>query len=117
MDLTDEEKNKVLAKWAGWEFVRSECHDIMHFIDYWRHPSEPNCERTLPDLFHSLDAQAKWLWPKLDSLQLVTLWPERKAKFRAEIAIDINGASFIRESPAEACAEAVLSLIKEEANE
>ena len=109
--MTDQEKNEVLAKWSG-------------FVDYggvavygpgdgskkgWYDPDGNALgfhAGNLPDLLHSLDAQAKWLWPKLDYQKLEF----EQGQWRAWVRWHSGEA----DSPAEACAEAVLSLIGSE---
>ena len=60
-----------------------------------------------PDFIHSLDAQAKWLWPKLN------LW--EMGNESKDMTYFIAGSNLARAAnPAEACAEAILSLIGED---
>lgn len=83
--MTDEEKNEALAKFAGWEFVDSECHDMTHFIDYWRHPSQSHNKQTLPD-FTSLDVLFKWCVPKLPNGTEINIirWASGRVRFQGE---------------------------------
>ncbi len=103
--MTDQEKNEALAKWAGFQWWEDgECYTI----------GNSTTVRELPDFLHSLDAQAKWLWPKLEldgyalQLYLPVGYIEAFISTRSAPHWQIRkGAS----SPAEACAEAILSLI------
>ena len=98
--MTDQGKNEVLAKWAGFTYL---CQaGFRKEFAMWEPPTGGMIE--LPDLLHSLDAQAKWLWPKLTRLQLfkmVTFW--------------LYPEDGVERNPAEACAEAILILIGTEA--
>ena len=103
--MTDQEKNEVLVRWLGWE-QRPHIEDGGCGCDYcttlhWYTPDGQN--PALPDLLHSLDAQAKWLWPKLDYLKL----EYEQGVWRAWVRWHSGEA----DNPAEACAEAILSLI------
>ena len=91
---TDQEKKDVLHKFAG--FNDAACSIPGHLI----YPD--GCCLPGPDLLHSLDAQAKWVWPKLTPEQLGALF------------VEIASALFDKRDPAEACAEAILSLIGED---
>ena len=97
------EKNEVLARWR-WKYLHTVAgNDSLFYFD-----EESGELKELPDFLHSLDAQAKWLWPKLTDTDLdlnlddwATLWDA------------IETAVLSKLSPAEACAEAILSLIGE----
>ena len=115
----DQEKNEVLAKWVGFTFDE--------LSRMWLAPdgSSPYPHFSAPDLLHSLDAQAKWLWPKLNrdgwfvnlmqsgdgSYWKARLWTPYSGT--SEITLENIAAKPVRDgpTPAEACAEAILSLI------
>ncbi len=116
--MTDQEKNEVLAKWAGFTEKKFRAPVCTHKprCTYWVDPdgkdtrllSDPNGKR-LPDFLHSLDVQAKWLWPKLGDWGMYKL--ENMVVFAA---FTKDHGDWVRKratTPAEACAEAVLSLI------
>ena len=103
--MTDQEKNEVLVRWLGWE-QRPHIEDGGCGCDYcttlhWYTPDGQN--PALPDLLHSLDAQAKWLWDKVRDM----------GRFN-EVVAALLDAEYDGEHKAEACAEAILSLIGEE---
>ena len=83
--MTDQEKNEVLAEWVGFKSCQDRCVP-------------------LPNLYHSLDAQVKWLWPKLIERQLL---------LRVLQQLIINPLSLTK--PAKVCAEMILELIESEA--
>jgi len=103
--MTDQEKNEVLAKWAGFRYKLSASENN----HYWIGPNGQtvDCDESgdalLPDLLHSLDAQAKWLWDKVRDM----------GRFN-EVVAALLDAEYDGEHKAEACAEAILSLIGEE---
>ena len=96
--MTDQEKNEVLAKWRGFvaHFPGNEC------LEFWEDP-DGNTIPDLPDLYHSLDAQAKWIIPKA-------------CYEYGDIVVYelLSGLMLAGEFTAEACAEAILSLIGED---
>ena len=118
--MTDAEKNEALARWAGFHWGWWHNVQTIQSEEGWRCPNnkpvifEIGGNGELPDFLHSLDAQAKWLWPKLDYLDVEIDWVQ-KAYCVAIIATaaldgeDQQGTS--NDTPAEACAEAILSLI------
>ena len=120
MDTSETEKNEVLLKFAGftWDGFWIDPNGFT-FGAPWPGPDETIKESdwkviTGPDLLHSLDAQAKWLWPKLPCKALrVFMHPD----FPFEAALFYEDKPPIQrtaDNPAEACAEAILSLIKGE---
>ncbi len=109
--MTDQEKNEVLAKWAGFAKIGYQNTPDWILADRWVYPNTDR-RADLPDFLHSLDAQAKWLLPKLRGYHItrdaltggateVTVWGET-----------CIGTSCKAPTPAEACAEAILSLIE-----
>ncbi len=54
--MTEQEDNELLARFAGFTLYQS-LPEKWQDADGWI--------GSLPDFLHSLDAQAKWLWPKL----------------------------------------------------
>ncbi|KKL61399.1 hypothetical protein LCGC14_2195690 [marine sediment metagenome] len=113
--MTDQEKNEVLAKWAGFRYKLSASENN----HYWIGPNGQtvDCDESgdalLPDLLHSLDAQAKWLWPKMG--HIIFMYSEQN-EFKATAGMynpDAEGTAQA-DNPAEACAEAILSLIGEQ---
>ena len=105
--MTDQEKNEVLARWAG--FTPGECKILCCQAAHWLSPDNTLWHGVLPDFLHSLDAQAKWLWPKLEDWGIGL----RGDGSRFFGYASLNGVE-IQDSgttPAEACAEAILSLI------
>ena len=113
-----EEKNEVLLKFAGftWDGFWVGPNGFT-FGAPWPGPDEAIKESdwkviTGPDLLHSLDAQAKWLWPKLDGIEL-----EGRGNEWSAVAKDSENVYWqkpVHDSPAEACAEAVLALLAEQ---
>ncbi|KKL61208.1 hypothetical protein LCGC14_2197640 [marine sediment metagenome] len=116
--MTDQEKNEALAKWVGFE-VCNEGYDC------WIEPTERRHTGYVPDFLHSLDAQAKWLWPKLNGdgwfVNLMqsgdgSYWKSRlwtPYSGTSKITLENIAAKPVRDgaTAAEACAEAILSLI------
>ncbi len=107
--MTDQEKNEVLAKWAGftWDGFWLDPNGFT-FGAPWPGPDEAIKESdwkviTGPDLLHSLDVQAKWLWDKVRDM----------GRFNFVVAALVD-AEYDGEHKAEACAEAILSLIGED---
>ena len=106
--MTDEEKNEVLAKWAGftWDGFWIDPNGFT-FGAPWPGPDEAIKESdwkviTGPDPLHSLDALDKWCFPKLRAIDLEQMflswvWMEERP----------------RPPLAHHCAEAILSLIGE----
>ncbi len=115
--MTNTEKNEVLPKNKKRNKILLE---FVGFIDYggevvfgpndgtkkgWHYPNGDYLSMNpydCPNLCGSLDAQAKWLWPKLTPEQLGALF------------VEIASALFDKRDPAEACAEAILSSIGED---
>ena len=111
MELTDEEKNEVLAK-------NRILLEFAGFVDYggvtvfgpgdgtkkgWHYPDGTYLSMNpheCPNLYGSLDAQEKWLWLKLE--------PEQLGKVLFEIA----NAAFDKSSFAEASATVILEIAK-----
>ena len=93
--MTDAEKNAVLATRAGFDYRPESSHGKFWVID-GRH-------YVLPDFLHSLDAQVKWIIPEANrefgNLAVI------EALERVVGDVGLN---------AEACAEAILSLIGED---
>ncbi len=107
--MTDQEKNEVLARWAG--FQKCDCGEEHQGCGKWWEPDGDVVGLVvLSDFLHSLDAQAKWLWPKLTDANLEI----RPGWARALVAIETATYRYQSDSPAEACAEAILSLIGED---
>ena len=97
--MTDAEKNEALLKFAGFQF----CFRNDDGVKIWYYP-EPNSDpMPPPDLLHSLDAQAKWLWPKLE-----------KPLNGQNIDDIILRLIRLGQMTAEACAEAILALTEAE---
>ena len=99
--MTDQEKNEVLLKFAGFRFHLSASENP----HYWTYPDGEVVDRDsfrhlLPDLFHSLDAQAKWIIPKA-------------CYEYGDIVVYglLSGLMLAGEFTGEACAGAILSLI------
>ena len=108
------DKNERLLRYAG--FTKPEPIEGMpDLVPFWQYPVlEPQSHIDYtddpPDLYNSLDLQSKWLWPKLWDYVL-TKWPDPHA-----IVVGKSGKvhTFYHDNPANACAEAILALIKEE---
>ncbi len=117
--MTDQEKTQILLKWARFQsYYKSQAPEETG-IEAWVQP--PDSERTIPipDFLHSLDAQAKWLWPKLTSDKGYTpdgilMWFECGTWLVEIWWMTRSGYEGRGLTPAEACAEAILSLIGEE---
>ncbi len=118
--MTDAEKNEVLAKFAGFRYKLSASENN----HYWIGPNGQtvDCDESgdalLPDLLHSLDAQAKWLVPKLNETLKHDGWsaswtpwfpPERQ--WGVNIGRRGRDEEYFGATLAEAFAEAILSLI------
>ena len=112
--MTNEEKNEVLAKWAGftWDGFWIDPNGFT-FGAPWPGPDEAIKESdwkviTGPDLLHSLDVQAKWLW-----LEVVRRFSAKKLHIILDLWV--HDALTKGEIPKpEACAEAILSLVGEQ---
>ena len=111
--MTDQEKNEALATFAGFAFGPES-----GWGKCWTR--EDGQHYGLPDLLHSLDAQAKWLWPKLNKILKHDGWsaswtpwfpPERQ--WSVNIGRQGRDEEYFGATLAEACAEAILSLIGE----
>ena len=98
-------KNETLMRWAGFQITEGEYP--------WRYPDgtrikiDNNSEPVMPNLLCSLDAQAKWLWPKL-----VNLRDRLSCKPALELVFDaMRHAVIFGKDPAEACAEMIWKLM------
>ncbi len=105
------DKNEVLAKWAGFSYHEEAERPVSAWGDnshetytfkYWLGPSDDE-PIELPDFLHSLDALAKWLVPKACYEYGDAIVYELLASVIAKVGLD-----------AEACAEAILGLIRTE---
>ncbi len=125
--MTDAEKNEVLARWGhiehNWDEPDSNGVCNCRTCGLLSFPCDPPVAQCTPDFLHSLDAQAKWLWTKL--------LPDYEIQLRWEVLGDVDfkqGWNVVifgmnrehrddivshGETPAEAWAEAILSLIGE----
>ena len=102
--MTDEEKNEVLLKFAG--FTMATWDDGEPFAR--EYPDKAGfCHDGDPDLLHSLDALVKWCWPKVHASMT-------DVEFTVWLMKWIERVVGWDEDPAEACAEAILSLIGEQ---
>ena len=117
--MTDQEKKDALLKFAG--FTINEPSPDGATIPLWSWPDGKPLLEPEPDLLHSLDAQAKWLWPKLTHWLISTTEDidDVGGSYTAWVAMGTRGPQWKNEwangdTPAEACAEATLSLIGEE---
>ncbi len=102
--MTDQEKNEVLAKWLGWK-QKPHIEDRGCGCDYcttlhWYTPNGAN--PALPDFLRSVDALAKWCFPKLHIVDLDRM-------FLSWVNHDKPRPKF-----ATHCAQAILSLIGED---
>ena len=98
--MTDQEKNKVLARWAGFEPQAStDSPNALAPDIYWIHREAQETFGDLPDLLHSLDALFKWVVPQLE-------WAIRMEVLRGWIDSTHHTG--------ESLAEAILSLIGED---
>lgn len=117
--MNNQEKNERLARWAGFKPRQDGCQ----------------CEKCttafpmlypdgdigpLPDFLTDLNAQARWLWPKLVDWKLEPEWKPlsehvgKTGRFRAFVQVDdVHGCVAIADTPAAACAKAILKLIGE----
>ncbi len=95
--MTDQENDGILAKWAG--FTQTQRYAGL----CWDTPQGEALGISPPDFTHSLDAQAKWIIPKA-------------CYEYGDIVVYelLSGLMLAGEFTAEACAEAVLSLIGEQ---
>ena len=122
------ELNEKLARWAGFEpclvehrytvptFVQPRSYHEPH----WLLPDGSKIPQDALDFTSSLDAQAKWLWPKLDSLSItLRLDPEGSCHCSLIYFVD-GGAKHPRnawaygETPAQALCKAIEQLIDKE---
>ena len=116
-----QQKNEVLAKWAGFEQRESDKQDYFkdkgwtYRVRWFNDGFERN---NLPDFLHSLDVQAKWLWPKLKQRDIwmdIGLNDGRTSVLLTNMADRRRGQGTIfGDTPAEACADAILALIEGE---
>lgn len=113
MELTKEEKNELLARWVGFEQRGT--------ARVWYSPEKDvPWTNNPPDLYHSLDAQAKWIDPKLNDLLGDTGWIMDSSPWLAE-KYGLYGCKLYRSQAIErraatlanAKAEAVLALTGE----
>ncbi len=105
--MTDQEKKEVMAKWAG-----------LTKINYINQAVDEYTVFEFPDLLHSLDAQAKWLDPKLNEVLAdrgwticVTPWKDPVYEVWLGARLDISSED---NDLAVAKAEAILVLIEGE---
>ena len=135
--MSNQEKNEVLLRWAGFRFNLSASENP----HYWTYPDGEVVDRDsfrhlLPDFLNSLDAQEKWLWPKVNP---ISVRKHRTIAFEAGDPRIDEFKGFSRHldtgeyewwvadlgyhdghivgravDPAEACAEAILALIEGE---
>ncbi len=106
VDMTDQEKNEVLLKFAGFRYREGACD--------WLPPDQESTDTLYldtPDLLHSLDAQAKWIYPKLYEVKLHQRSNIMNGQWCAEVFIRTPSGCIYRDTPAIAVADAVLSLI------
>ena len=81
--MTDQELNKKLAEWAGFQRgwakdvkTMDDAFDVEFFVDPKR-----NVILDLPFFIESLDACFKWLWkPTMEKLQLRNRWTYRQSE-------------------------------------
>ena len=97
--MTDPEKNEVLLKFAGFKDLSK-----LGTPYPWDAP-DGSAVKEPPDFLHSLDAQAKWLWPKLDS-------PDQFGD-KGQLFSVLYSWLLAGDLTPEACASAILSLIGE----
>ncbi len=102
--MVDQEKKDVLLKFAGFRVNESG--------KGWYYPDGSFSMETRPDLLHSLDAQAKWIDPKLDNWSLSTY--DTHVTAIVHCGTSMGTADAPKDRPAEAKAEAILSLIGEQ---
>ncbi len=106
MELIDTEKNEVLAKWLGFVFNKSG--------KGWYYPDGTFSMSARPDFLHSLDAQAKWLYPKIYEVKLHQRSNIMNGQWCAEVFLHTPSGCTYRDTPAEAFVDALLYVIKEE---
>ncbi len=110
--MTDQEKKDALLKFAGFTYRSFDYKgDVYQPHKLWETP-EGWCMRTPPDLLHSLDVQAKWIDPLLDNWSLSTY--DTHVTAIVHCGTSMGTADAPKDRPAEAKAEATLSLIGEE---
>ena len=108
--MTDEEKIEKLARWAGFTF-----NDDEDAVWYTPGPDAHHWGRLPPDFLHSLDAQDRWLLPKLDSILLASGMADQEGTIpSAFVWLNVVMKKRSGNTRAEACADAVLSLIDED---
>ncbi len=99
--MTDQEKNEVLAKFARftyWDDDDPQNQSRSGRVGWYAPDSGTLASAvTLPDLLHSLDAQAKWLWP----IAVTRGWFDK-------VLLALVDAAYDRDPVAPACAEALL---------
>ena len=118
--------NEVLARWAGFTEKKFRAPVCIHEprCTYWvdpdgkdtRHLSDPNGKR-LPDLIHSLDALGLWSIPNIEHLFEIEWMPQIGGwSCRITITTGSGHKPFYGRGTtmAEACADAILSLIGED---
>ncbi len=97
------QKNSILLDWAGFAY---EGDKYWIYPDGTRHFHNWVGDQLMIDLYHSLNAQSRWLWPKVF---------ERHGPYQLGLVLlDIGSSVMDYVNPAVACAEAILSLIGED---
>ena len=105
------QKNSILLDWAGFAY---EGDKYWIYPDGTRHFHNWVGDQLMIDLYHSLDAQAKWLWPKLEDFDLTFSANGEKDGYWASVLGKKGHIDKFASTPAEVCAEAILSLIGED---
>ena len=109
------DKNERLLRYAG--FTLRNCGVPYCNCKRWFVPDGTGYGEP-PDLYNSLDAQSKWLWPKLAEKDIwldLLIKPERSScALTSPTRLEITSCAYFADTPANACAEAILALIKDE---
>ena len=69
--MNEQELNKKLAEWAGFEFSHRNTGALGRSADWWIYPNGGYTSE-LPGFTQSLDACFKWLVPKLNNCELTS---------------------------------------------
>ncbi len=113
--MTDQEKSEVLLEFAGFYPKVFTASSDEPTETLW---SDPLDREWLipkpPDLLHSLDAQAKWLYPKIYEVKLHQRSNIMNGQWCAEVFLRTPMGCIYRDTPAEALVDALLYVIKEE---
>ena len=117
--MTEQELNKKLAEWAGFELKRVQCVGLVYYEteqDCWYYNGREYGLR-LPDWLNSLDACFKWLVPKLPAPDYIKFRIRKKGYMCEVRGFGLQVNAYYYESPALALCLAIEKLIDGVSNE